>query len=124
VEIIIDLHTVRPITGNPTQLKQVILNLLLNAMEAMPHGGTLTIELRSDQDGIILAITDTGIGMDRETLERIFEPFYSTKGEGTGLGLSVSYGIIQGHHGELRVASEPGQGSQFTIWQPYDRPQE
>lgn len=124
VEIIIDLHTVRPITGNPTQLKQVILNLLLNAMEAMPHGGTLTIELRSDQDGIILAITDTGIGMDRETLERIFEPFYSTKGEGTGLGLSVSYGIIQGHHGELRVASEPGQGSQFTIWLPYDRPQE
>lgn len=122
IAIQVDLQPVRPLTGNPIQLKQVILNLVLNAMEAMPTGGTVGITLVPVENGIMLAISDTGVGMDGQTMERIFEPFYTTKGDGTGLGLAVSYGIIQGHGGELRVESELGRGSRFTIWLPYNQP--
>jgi signal transduction histidine kinase/FixJ family two-component response regulator len=107
--------------GNPTQLKQVMLNLVLNAMEAMPEGGDLTIDLRDSNRDAEITIMDTGIGMDSQTVARIFEPFYSTKGEGTGLGLAVTYGIIEGHGGTIQVDSEPGKGSRFTIWLPYSR---
>jgi signal transduction histidine kinase len=106
-------------TGNPIQLKQVILNLILNAMEAMPDGGRLSVELYPENEGIVLTVMDDGMGMDQQTVEQIFEPFYSTKEDGTGLGLSVSYGIIQGHGGDIRVESYPGSGSRFTIWLPY-----
>lgn len=122
IAVQVDLQPVRPLTGNPIQLKQVILNLILNAMEAMPTGGTVGITLVPVENGIMLAISDTGVGMDDQTMERIFEPFYTTKGDGTGLGLAVSYGIIQGHGGDLRVESEPGRGSRFTIWLPYNQP--
>ena len=105
--------------GNPTQLKQVLLNLILNAMEAMPDGGQLSVELYLENEGIVLTVMDSGMGMDQQTVEQIFEPFYSTKEDGTGLGLSVSYGIIQGHGGDIRVESYPGSGSRFTVWLPY-----
>jgi signal transduction histidine kinase len=112
------LQPVQPVAGSPTQLKQVFLNLVLNAMESMPDGGSIVIETYPDEQEMALSIQDSGVGMDEQTIAQIFEPFYSTKGDGTGLGLSVSYGIIQGHGGRIDVESEPGQGSRFTIWLP------
>jgi signal transduction histidine kinase len=112
------LQPVQPIAGSPAQIKQVFLNLLLNAMESMPDGGSIVIETYPNGKEMALSILDSGVGMDQQTIAQIFEPFYSTKGDGTGLGLSVSYGIIQGHGGRIEVESEPGQGSRFTIWLP------
>lgn len=112
------LQPVPEIIGNSTQLKQVMLNFLLNAMQAMPDGGELRIDLYTEHDGVCMAVTDSGIGMDEQTIAQIFDPFYSTKEDGTGLGLAVSYGIVQGHDGDIRVESRPGQGSCFTLWLP------
>jgi signal transduction histidine kinase len=112
------LSPIQTVGGSPSQLKQVFLNLVLNAMESMPHGGSITIETYAEESEVALSILDSGIGMDEQTIAQIFEPFYSTKGDGSGLGLSVSYGIIQGHGGRIDVESEPGQGSRFTIWLP------
>jgi signal transduction histidine kinase len=112
------LRPIQAVGGSPTQLKQVFLNLVLNAMESMPHGGSITIETYTEESEVALSIMDSGVGMDEQTIDQIFEPFYSTKGDGTGLGLSISYGIIQGHGGRIDVESGPGQGSRFTIWLP------
>lgn len=106
------------VSGNSTQLKQVMLNLVLNAMEAMADGGDLLIDLYPEHDGVMIRVQDSGVGMDRETVAQIFDPFYSTKREGTGLGLAVTYGIIEGHGGSIQVDSQPGQGTTFTIWLP------
>ncbi len=118
VKVETQLQPVEQVSGSPTQLKQVLLNLVLNAMESMPDGGVMTFQTYPEQNGVALAVADTGIGMADATMTRIFEPFYSTKGEGTGLGLSVSYGIIQGHGGRINVESEAGKGSRFVIWLP------
>ncbi len=112
----------QPLIGNPAQLKQVVLNLVLNAMEAMPEGGEIAIDVYAAEGGAVIAVTDTGIGMDAETVAQIFDPFYSTKQEGTGLGLAVTYGIIEGHGGRISVESELGKGTQFSIWIPYMQP--
>ncbi len=110
---------VEPVWGIPTQLKQVVLNLILNAIESMPEGGKLFLEVLPDRNGgVLLHVADSGVGMDGETMAHIFEPFYSTKKDGTGLGLSVTYGIVQGHGGDIRVESSPKQGSRFTVWLP------
>jgi len=102
------------------QLQQVLLNLALNACEAMPAGGTLLVNSSSSNGRVVVKITDTGCGIRREQLDRIFEPFFTTKpvGKGTGLGLSVSYGIVQQHGGTLEVESEIGKGSTFIIGLP------
>ena len=105
----------------PDQIKQVLLNLLANAADACPQsGGVITISTWQKDERVGVAIKDTGIGINSEDIERIFQPFYSTKGEvkGTGLGLSVSHGIIQDHHGEIRVESQPGEGATFTVLLP------
>jgi len=112
------LYAAPAIPGSPTQLKQVLLNLVLNAMEAMPDGGDLEVVLYPENGGTVISVRDTGIGMDAETVSQIFDPFYSTKGEGTGLGLAVTYGIIEGHGGTIQVESQPNQGTRFTIWLP------
>lgn len=109
-----------PIHADKNQLQQVLLNLSLNACEAMPDGGTLLVSTQAAEGKVLIKITDTGCGIKREHLDRIFEPFFTTKpvGKGTGLGLSVSYGIIQQHGGSLDVESEEGKGSTFTITLP------
>jgi len=108
------------VNGDKNQLEQVLLNLSLNACEAMPDGGTLTIRTLAQDGNVLVKVTDTGQGIKKEHLDRIFEPFFSTKpvGKGTGLGLSVSYGIVQQHGGSLEVDSAEGAGTTFTIVLP------
>jgi signal transduction histidine kinase len=102
--------------GNEDQLKQVFLNLIMNAMDAMENGGELSIETRIENNIIEIRISDTGIGIPKENLEKIFDLFFTTKGEtGTGLGLSISYDIIKKHAGRILVESEEGKGSAFTL---------
>jgi signal transduction histidine kinase len=105
------------------QIQQVLLNLMYNASEAMPNGGTLTVTANRDKEAkafLEVAISDTGCGISEKDMENIFEPFFTTKeeGKGVGLGLSVVYGIIAKHHGTIAVESEPGKGSTFTIRLP------
>jgi two-component system NtrC family sensor kinase len=108
------------VNGNLNQLQQVLLNLSLNACEAMPKGGTLRIASSARDGNVTVSLTDTGAGIKAELLDRIFEPFFTTKpvGKGTGLGLSVSDGIVQQHGGTLEVQSREGQGSTFVIALP------
>ena len=109
-----------PVNGDRNQLQQVLVNLSLNACEAMPDGGTLLVGTSGNGDQVVIEVTDTGCGIKPEHLDQIFEPFFTTKpvGKGTGLGLSVSYGIVQQHGGTLEVESEPGKGTTFTIRLP------
>ena len=110
-----------PIMGLPDQLSQVFLNLLINAVDAIgEHEGSIRTTTRSDADRIFIDIHDTGPGMPREILPRIFDPFFSTKavGKGTGLGLSVSYGIVKKHGGRIDVQSDAGSGTTFTVILP------
>jgi signal transduction histidine kinase/CheY-like chemotaxis protein len=127
--------SLRPIRVDPGQIEQVIMNLVINARDAMPKGGKLTIETANcDSSGdngcghlpsseaplVLLAASDTGVGMDEETRRHIFEPFFTTKGQGkgTGLGLSTVYGIVKQSGGDIMVASEPGRGATFRIYLP------
>jgi hypothetical protein len=105
------------ILGNSGQLQQVFLNLVLNARDAMPEGGRLTIQTREQAGTAMITIRDTGIGMTAEQLGRIFDPFFTTKDpkSGTGLGLAVSYGIIKEHSGTITVESQPGKGATFVV---------
>lgn len=107
------------VTADKDKLKQVFLNLIKNAAEAMPNGGKVTLETIRDGGNISLSVTDTGIGIKKEHLARIFDPFFSTKGiKGTGLGLSVSYGIIKNMNGNIDVQSEEGKGATFKVTLP------
>ena len=105
---------------DPGQLEQVILNLAVNAQDAMPSGGRLLIETVAEVGGAVLVVQDNGTGMDESTRARIFEPFFTTKeaGKGTGLGLATVYGIMQQSGGTINVHSEPGNGTTFRIWLP------
>jgi two-component system NtrC family sensor kinase len=121
VVVVEDLAADLPrVDADMNQLQQVLVNLSLNACEAMPDGGTLLITTLAEHGKVLVKLTDTGCGIKKEHLDRIFDPFFSTKpvGKGTGLGLSVSYGIIQQHGGSIEVESEEGRGSTFTIVLP------
>ena len=106
---------------DPGQMEQVVMNLAVNARDAMPEGGTLTIETENTGERAVrLSVVDTGVGIDAETRGHLFEPFFTTKqrGKGTGLGLSTVYGIVKQHGGEIRVESRPGAGARFDILLP------
>ena len=109
------------IKGFPGKLSQVFLNLIVNASQAMDNNGLLTISASESSDGTIkLLFQDNGVGMSQETMDSIFNPFFTTKpvGEGTGLGLSISHGIIEEHNGSIAVSSQPGEGTIFAITLP------
>ncbi len=108
------------VEGDAGQLQSALLNIVLNARDAMPDGGKLDVTLRSDGVVATLSVADNGPGMDEETRTRIFEPFFTTKpvGSGTGLGMAITYGIIQGHHGDVAVESTRGVGTTFTLTLP------
>ncbi|MGC4085871.1 MAG: ATP-binding protein [Vicinamibacterales bacterium] len=108
------------VSGIEHQLQQVFLNLFLNARDAMPKGGWLTVSTRSDGASATAEIADTGSGIPQEQLARIYDPFFTTKaiGRGTGLGLSISYGIVREHDGTIRCDSAVGQGTRFTLSLP------
>lgn len=126
---------VRSVLGDPTQLYQVLLNLCVNARDAMPAGGKIKMSIDnvhlsgtdlerlgcgSSGDFVLIAVSDTGIGIPQENREKVFEPFFTTKviGQGTGLGLSTSLAIVKSHGGAIAVESEPGQGSRFLVYLP------
>ncbi len=135
VQIVTRLESdLRLVEADPSQIEQVIMNLAVNARDAMPDGGAITIETRNETlervepdwaiapgAYVALVITDTGIGMDAQIRAQIFEPFFTTKpiGEGTGLGLSTVYGIIKQSGGHVSVFSEPGRGSTFKVYLPH-----
>jgi two-component system, cell cycle sensor histidine kinase and response regulator CckA len=121
VEIAIEPE-LRAVLGRSSEIEQVIMNLMVNARDAMPEGGTLTVAARNvpETDEVMLTVADTGEGMDEITRGRVFEPFFTTKdvGVGTGLGLATVYAVLARSRGRIDVASELGKGSTFTVWLP------
>jgi CheY-like chemotaxis protein len=119
IEVLTELAEVPPVAGNAAELREVLTNLIFNAVDAMPQGGTITLVTKELGDGVLISVADTGIGMTEQERERCLEPFFTTKGEqGTGLGLSVVYGIIQRHGGKIEIASQKGVGTTFAIHFP------
>ena len=116
-----DLRPVPPILGAPTELREVLVNLVLNAVQAMPAGGTLVLATRRrDARAAEVTVSDTGVGMTENVRRRIFEPLYTTKGSGgTGMGLTMSQGIVQEHSGRIEVESAPGRGTVFRLVFPF-----
>jgi PAS domain S-box-containing protein len=112
--------TLALVNGSPNQLKQIFLNLIANARQAMPNGGTVRVDVRRDDDHVVATVADDGPGIAPHVLERVFEPFFTTKRltGGTGLGLSVSLGIAESHGGTLTATSDVGRGSTFTLRLP------
>ncbi|MDM7916328.1 MAG: ATP-binding protein, partial [Candidatus Eisenbacteria bacterium] len=104
----------------PGPLRQALLNLCLNAREAMPEGGELSIGIERRDGWVRLAVRDTGVGIDRAVRDRVFEPFFTTRRSGSGLGLAVVDSILRRNGGRIEVQSEPGKGSVFTLWLPVD----
>ena len=119
-ELATDLPTV---LGSENKIQQVLFNLILNARDAMPSGGWLTLKTFVDSRDVVVEVSDTGLGISEADLPRIFDPFFTTKdvGLGTGLGLAVSYGIVQEHGGSIQASSGNGQGSRFEVRLPIER---
>jgi len=132
VTLTMRLNPTRPVWGDPVQIEQVVMNLVINARDAMPEGGEVVIttdevmiesevaERKDIEPGIFvcISVSDTGIGMDGDVLQQIFDPFFTTKEEGTGLGLSVVYGIVKQHNGFIDVRSTPVEGTTFKVFFP------
>jgi two-component system, NtrC family, sensor kinase len=120
IRLNLDLAAVPPIYAQGERLQQVFINIILNALDAMPGGGQLGIALAAEAGSVVVRISDTGTGIKPEHRSRIFDPFFTTKGvgKGTGLGLSISYAIVKEHDGRIDVQSEVGRGSTFTITLP------
>jgi len=121
VVVTVDLGDDIEIPGRGEQIKQALLNLVLNALQAMPNGGSLKVSLRTSPNEVYILVSDSGPGIALEDRERIFNPFVTTRDSGTGLGLAITQRIIQGHGGRIILESRPGQGASFTVCLP--RPQ-
>ena len=107
------------VKGDPVELREVLVNMIYNAIDAMPSGGEVRVSTQESRDRVVIHITDTGTGMGHEVKQRLFDPFFTTKGKaGTGMGLAVSFGIIRRHEGAIEVDSEPGRGTTFKISLP------
>ena len=120
IQLEMSLTPLKPLWAQGERLQQVFINIILNALDAMPKGGTLTIDLASINNEAVIKIGDTGTGIKPQHLSHIFDPFFTTKGigKGTGLGLSISYAIIKEHEGSISVKSEPDKGTEFTVTIP------
>src|SRR5206468_8422756 len=123
VRVELDLAEVPTISSTGAAWEEILSNLVFNAVDAMPAGGTLTIATSCEGEDAVLFVSDTGMGMDAETQRRMFEPFFTTKGPelGTGLGLSTVWGLVQSQGGRIEVRSAPGQGTTFTVRVPLAR---
>ena len=111
-----DMKNVSSILCNPTELREVFINIIINALDAMPEGGSISFSTKSDENTVFVIVSDTGKGMSEEVKKKIFDPFFTTRRPlGTGLGMSVSYGVIKRHDGKIEVESELGKGSSFTL---------
>jgi signal transduction histidine kinase len=110
-----------PVDHDPNQINQVLLNLLLNAIQAMDKPGTIRVSLETDEDDVLITVADEGKGIPAEHLPNIFRPFFTTKGHGTGLGLSLARRTVESHGGSIDVTSEVGKGSRFAIRLPIAR---
>jgi len=124
VDLVLDLATLPLVMCFPARLNQVILNLVVNSIDACPEGGRVTVRTEAHPDAVTILVQDNGHGIDPAIRDKIFDPFFTTKapGKGTGLGLSISYQIVQDHGGRIDVASEPGQGTTFIIRLPQNGP--
>jgi signal transduction histidine kinase len=119
IEMELDLEKLPPVSGNPAELREAFTNLIFNAVDAMPAGGTVTLRSHPEDNAVLFEISDTGTGMNEDVRIRCLEPFFSTKGEkGTGLGLSMVFGIIKRHNGTLDIESAVDRGSTFRIRLP------
>jgi signal transduction histidine kinase len=119
--IVIRTKLARQLTATPidaTQIQQVLVNLVKNASQAMTTGGTLTLQTGEHSDGVWVSVTDTGGGIPQEQINRIFEPFYTTKKKGSGLGLMIVQRIVRAHNGRIELESNVGKGTTFRVWLP------
>ncbi len=119
-EIVKELQPLPKINCNPQQIGQVFINMLVNAAQAIPERGTITVRTRATQDAVEVEIEDTGEGIPAHVIDHIFDPFFTTKevGKGTGLGLGISYDIVKKHNGRIEVSTQVGQGTKFTVFLP------
>ncbi|MBF0559882.1 MAG: PAS domain-containing protein, partial [Nitrospirae bacterium] len=120
IQLNTNIGEISPMLLNPDQIQQVFLNLMLNALDAMPNGGSLNITMQQDGPSLTIVFADTGSGIEENVMDKIFDPFFTTKplGKGTGLGLSICYGIIREHKGTIDFSSKRGEGTLFTIRLP------
>jgi CheY-like chemotaxis protein/anti-sigma regulatory factor (Ser/Thr protein kinase) len=118
LQMITELHADQPILGVRSELREVLANLIFNALEAIPAGGNIIIQTENKDNGISLIISDDGVGMTPEMKQQVFVPFFTTKPGRVGLGLSMCYGILQRHGGTIDIKSEIGEGTTITIWLP------
>jgi len=123
VEVTLEKATqLPPVEHDTGQMQQVLLNLLLNALQAIDGAGKIRVQIVSHDNHAVVSVTDTGRGIAPEHLPNIFRPFFTTKGQGTGLGLSLARRVVEDHGGRIEVISQPGQGTQFLIWLPFRKP--
>jgi signal transduction histidine kinase len=121
IAIELETETVPPVEHDPNQINQVLLNLLLNAIQSMDKPGSVRVFLQLDEESVVIRVMDEGKGIPPEHLPNIFRPFFTTKGQGTGLGLSLARRTVEAHGGRIHVTSEVGKGTQFVVRLPIAR---
>jgi CheY-like chemotaxis protein/anti-sigma regulatory factor (Ser/Thr protein kinase) len=119
IEILAEPGSIPEVSGRSAEIREVITNLVANAVDALPEGGRIVVATRAEAGRVIVSVNDSGVGMPDEVMRRAFEPFFTTKGvKRTGLGLALAYGTVQRHGGEISLESAPGQGTTVTFWLP------